>query len=369
MRIKKWIFRMIAVCLVLALLSGLQLLLMPKYMSEIPEGALIAEYYQEKSGHDVIFIGDCEVYENFSPITLWREYGMTSYISGSAQQLIWQSYYLMEEILRYEKPKVFVFNVLSMKYNEPQSEPYNRLNLDGMRLGWPKLRAVQASMLDNESMLSYIFPLLRYHARWSELKAEDFRYLLHRDKKSHNGFLMRADVRPVTTVPTGRKLADYQFGANSYHYLDKMVELCAKNDIKLVLIKAPSLYPYWYEEWDQQMVDYAARHNLQYINFLDTIDEAGLDFNVDTYDAGLHLNLTGAEKMAHYFGQILQTRYQLPDHRNDPALQAIWAEKTAFYDNMRAQQLTELATFGYLKSFGGRKDAAQNTNQGGLDNP
>ena len=41
----------------------------------IVEGAMIAEYYDEEKDHDVVFIGDCEIYENFSPITLWEEYG------------------------------------------------------------------------------------------------------------------------------------------------------------------------------------------------------------------------------------------------------------------------------------------------------
>ena len=53
---------------------------------------MIAEYYQEEKNHDVIFVGDCELYENISPQVLWDEYGINSYIRGSAQQLIWQSY-------------------------------------------------------------------------------------------------------------------------------------------------------------------------------------------------------------------------------------------------------------------------------------
>ena len=89
---KKLIFTGVLWCVILAVaLWLLNALFMPKYMSEIPEGALIAEYYNETADHDVVFIGDCEVYENFSPDTLWQEYGITSYIRGSAQQLIWQS--------------------------------------------------------------------------------------------------------------------------------------------------------------------------------------------------------------------------------------------------------------------------------------
>ena len=67
----------------------------PKYMTGVLEGAMTREYYDEQNAHDVIFVGDCEVYENFSPVTMWEEKGITSYIRGSAQQRIWQSYYLL----------------------------------------------------------------------------------------------------------------------------------------------------------------------------------------------------------------------------------------------------------------------------------
>ena len=127
----------------------LQKLLVPKYVTAIVEGSLIEEYYHEETDHDVVFIGDCEVYENISPITLWEKYGITSFIRGGAQQLIWQSYYLLEETLKYEKPKVVVFNVLAMKYDELEGS-YNRLNLDGMKL-MEKIKAVKASMMDDEN--------------------------------------------------------------------------------------------------------------------------------------------------------------------------------------------------------------------------
>ena len=72
---KKWIGCVAIVLVTVLLLGFLQALVQPKYMSQSPEGALIAEYYNEKSAHDVIFIGDCEVYEGFTPPTLWEEYG------------------------------------------------------------------------------------------------------------------------------------------------------------------------------------------------------------------------------------------------------------------------------------------------------
>jgi hypothetical protein len=350
--IKKLLINITLIFLALIFLLLLQKLLMPKYMTSIHEGNMIEEYYDEVKNHDVIFIGDCEVFSNISPITLWEKYGITSYIRGSAQQLLWHSYYLLEDTLSYEKPKVVIFNVLAMKYNIPQKEAYNRLTLDGMKLSKTKMDAINASMMEDEAFITYLFPILRYHSRWNELTGEDFKYLLHKDTVSHNGFLMRIDVKPVTVVPKGKKIADYQFGDNSYDYLDRITKLCKENDIELVLIKSPSVYPYWYDEWDEQMVQYARENGLSYINFLEVVDEIGIDYSKDTYDGGLHLNLDGAEKFTNYFGKILSNTYSLPDHRKDADLIKIWEEKVKFYYDMEEDQQKELGEYGYLKSYG-----------------
>lgn len=333
---------LISAAVIILALYFLQRLLMPKYMSGVVEGAMVSEYYGEKKDHDVIFIGDCELYENISPMILWEEYGINSYIRGTAQQLMWQSYYLMEETFQYEKPDVVVFNVLAMQYNEPQRETYNRMTLDGMKWSKSKVDSIQASMTEEESFLDYVFPLLRYHSRWSELTGEDIQYFWTKDLVTHNGYYMRLDVLPAENVPKGRVLADYTFGENAYAYLDKMVSLCEENDVELVLVKAPSLYPYWYQEWEEQMEDYAREHDLKYYNFLEVTDEIGLDFNTDTYDAGLHLNLSGAEKMSSYFGKILTEECGLESRRGEEALEAAWKEKRRAYDDEIVRQYEAL---------------------------
>lgn len=340
----KWIA--VAV-LTLGSLFLLQRLLEPKYVEDVVEGALIAEYYEEEKDsdvreHDVVFIGDCEVYENFSPAVLWQEYGINSYIRGSAQQLIWQSYYLLEDTLRYETPKVIVFNVLSLKYNEPQKEAYNRMTLEGMKWSLSKVKSIQASMTDSEHFLDYVFPILRYHSRWSDLDKEDVEYLFRSRRVSHNGYYMRVDVKPAENVPAGQPLADYSFGENAMSYLDKMTELCEEKGIQLVLIKAPSLYPYWYDEWEEQVEAYAEEHGLLYVNFLELTEEAGIDFSQDTYDAGLHMNLSGAEKLSRYFGQILTEETAVTDRRDEPALCEAWEKKLAEYELDKEEQYREL---------------------------
>lgn len=328
---KKIVFAIVVIGSFVGSFWFFQRLLMPKYMGNVVDGALIAEYYQEKSPHEVIFIGDCEVYENISPIILWEEYGITSYIRGSAQQLIWQSYYLLEETLKIEKPKVVVWNVLAMQYDKPQKEAYNRMTLDGMKWSISKWNSIQASMLPEESIIEYLFPLLRYHSRFRELTKEDITYLFYKDKISHNGYYMRTEIKPATTEPTKRKLADYQFGSTAYEYLDKITKLCKENNITFILMKAPSIYPVWHKEWEEQIERYAQEHELLYLNFLELFDETGIDLQTDTYDAGLHLNVYGAEKLAKYFGKVLSEFPEITDYRNNEEISKIWEEKTIFY--------------------------------------
>ncbi|MBR1392972.1 MAG: hypothetical protein IJ561_08885 [Ruminococcus sp.] len=349
----KKFYLVITLCFILfwcAVLLLLEKLLVPKYQSGIIEGSMIEEYYKDDTQHDVVMIGDCEVYENISTVELWKQYGITSYIRGSAQQLSWQSYYLLEDTLRKETPKVVVFNVLSLKYNEPQSEAYNRMTIDGMEWSGAKTGAIKASMTEDEKFADYLFPFLRYHSRWSELEEDDFKHILSKDNVTFNGYYMRADVRPEDEFPEPMPLTDYTLGSNAMSYLEKMKELCKDKGIRLVLVKAPTLYPHWYDQWDEQIEKYADENGLSYINFIGLRDEIGLDMSEDTYDAGLHLNVFGAEKLADYFGKWLVDNCGLADHRGESKYAEHYDKLSEKYDTEKNDQLQEIEEKGKLLS-------------------
>ena len=314
------------------LLSFFTQLLQPKYMEDLVEGSMISQYYREYGDHDVIFIGDCEVYANFTPMEMYRHNGITAYIRGTSQQLIWQSYYILEETFRYEIPKVVVYNVNAMRYSEPVNEAFNRLTIDQMKWSPQKVDIIRASMMEKEDFWSYVFPILRYHSRFDELTGEDITYLLKTRDNTWNGHLVNQEINPVGTLPAKRMLPDYRFGDICYDYLDKMRQLCEENGVELILIKAPSLYPYWYEEYDAQIQDYADRHGLAYYNFLNDAESMGIDYQTDTYDGGLHLNLNGAVKMSHWFADILAEKHGMEDHCQDGALAPVYNEKLRLYD-------------------------------------
>ena len=328
-------------CIVfLGALAALTRLVAPKYHDALIEGHITGEYYDEPSRHDVLFVGDCEVFEHFSPVTLYNEYGITSFIRGGAQQLVWHSYYLLEDALQTETPQVVVYNVLALKYGEPQKEAYNRLALDGMRWGRAKIGAVKASMTEGEDFMSYVFPLLRYHDRIDKLTAEDFRYWFSDGEPvSLKGYVMHTGIDPATEVPT--EPYEKQLPASSMAWLEKMAALCEEHGIALVLIKSPSIYPQWYPEWDAEIETFAKSRGLRYDNMIAESDAIGIDLKTDTYDQGQHLNVYGAEKLSIWFGKELQKQFGLRDRRGDAALDREYAQLTERYEAEKQRLITE----------------------------
>jgi len=299
------------------LLWLLQALLVPKYMSFPYDGALVREYYDSQPEHDVIFLGDCEFYEAINPAVIYSEYGIPTYVRGSSQQLIWDSYCYLLETLEYETPKVVVFNAVEMKIGEVQREEYTRLTLDGLKLSKYKLMAAKLSLTEGESLLSYVFPILRYHSRWSSLTSEDFKYMFYRDTVAYNGYMFMSGIKAKTSTASAPPLLNTDFPEVCWKYLDLMRETCEEKGIEFVIFKAPTdtwHYP-WYEEWDARMKEYSEKYNVPYINSIALADEIGTDWSTDSYDGGDHLNYIGAEKISLYLGKWLSGKYGLTDKR------------------------------------------------------
>lgn len=306
------IFLIVLVFFLLVIIFGKLVSL--KYINLYPEGSFISDYYKEENNHDVIFLGDCEAYTSFSPIVMYKGKGITSFVRGNSQQIIGQSYYVLRETLEYEIPKVVVLSVGGMRYNRGIKEEYNRLLLDKMRWSKEKIELIKYSMMKEENIFSYIFPLLRYHGRISELTKDDIDYLFKDEIVSHNGFIINKNIKPLETLPNKKVLDNYSFSDENISYLNKIVDLCNQNNIKLILVKAPTMYPYWYDEYENYIKDFATYNNLDYYNLINYIDDIGIDYQYDTYDGGTHLNLTGAEKLSIFFANVLSEKYNLPNH-------------------------------------------------------
>lgn len=327
----KGIIKFIAAVLVaIVLLEVLGLIFSPKYLKENQEGCIIAEFYREKTDLDVVFFGTSTSYCSIAPPYLWHKFGFTSYTRACDSETMWQTYYLLRDTVRHNKPDVVVCDMSAIKFGEGfVDEPANRKIMDGMKLSFDKFACVEASMHEDESLASYLFSIFRFHSRWDELTLDDLYYAFHKPEVTHDGYLLYYEK--VAEEGDGHLDKEYMaIPDKTKDYLVRIIEYCEEEGITLMLVKSPT-YGNWFESYDKEIGEIASAYGVEYTNFDYYKDDIGLERSEDYNDGHSHLNAYGAEKYCDYLGRHIKERVDIPDHGDDPAYGEVWDAKYARY--------------------------------------
>ena len=292
------------------------------YTEEWSSANTFKDFYElDKNTVDVLFMGSSHAVTALNPQVIYDRYGITSYNLSSMMQSMVVTYYWLKEALKYQSPKVVVLETYMLhKYPHAEVNDLNsaegalRQAMDNMKLSPLKWEAANAiEKIDpTQSGLSYVLLNIRYHSRWTFLTESDFtekEMINHGAIKGfsvcdggigdyNNLYVPFKDAEAMTTE------AEDMFGASG-EYLDKIVELCEKKGIRLVLTKIPSLEPM---ERYKSTKEYAEEHDIPFYDFNEERLYNEIGYN-SAEDQLHHLNHTGAEKISDYFGNLLVTEY------------------------------------------------------------
>lgn len=297
---------------------------------------------------DVMIFGASESFYGVSPLTMYENNGIASYVRGSANQPVYLMYYTILDSLRTQSPEVIVLECGPMfkAFNPADGDEWlTRRGMDYMELSPVKLEAIWNLPIQgsDQSKLSYIFPLLRYHSRWSELDQYDFEYF---DWEAHNEFkgqypgissyevtlpddYLAVPTDGVETIPEDTMV-----------YIQKIIDLCKERDIRLVITKVPTAG--WTYEKHNAIQNIADENNLIFIdyNLPEIFDEIGIDTKKDFHYNEWHLGLRGADKVSVYLGDLLDDSFDLPDRRKDPGYSS-WNDDLEVYRDLKKSNKIE----------------------------
>lgn len=171
---------------------------------------------------------------------------------------------------------------------------------------------------DGDSVLSYVFPMIKYHDRWKELTEEDF--VFHEeDSLVYRGNVMKSGVKPVPyekVIIDNDALRDIEMEAEQLEYFEKILSYCKENGWDVVLFKTPKTS--WSLSKSEGVKALAEQYGVPFLdfNYDKLMKEIKFDPMRDLRDAD-HPNLRGAEKISDYLGKYLQENYDLKDYRQD----------------------------------------------------
>ncbi len=263
---------------------------------------------------DVAIIGDSLSYSSFSPMEMWNQKGISSYVCGQSGQKIEETYSMLETVFQAQSPKVVVLETDVLFRGD------NQLSISSLKDSL------------NEFMNQH-FSILRCHDIWKSYITGK-RY----PDESYKGFIFRCVVTPYKygeyMIETDQKATIPEEVLN---YMEKIQNLCSKNNAKLLLVSAPSPVNYDYSKHNA-IAAYAEENNLAYLDLNLQQTELGVDWTTDSIDAGDHLNLFGALKVSKYMGDYLKAEYKLTDHRNEKKYTS-WNTSLTEYTEKRDEHL------------------------------
>ncbi|MDX9697155.1 MAG: hypothetical protein RBT49_15295 [Bacteroidales bacterium] len=294
-------------------------------------------YKQPKNSIDVLFLGTSTTLHAFSPLLLWDEYGFTSYNRATDVQLPIVTYYYLMESLKYQQPKVVVIDPrwLFFNYEVDDHEAWLRFAVDMMDISLTKVKLINEVMKSskNQSFVSYLFPLLRYHSRWNELTRLDF------EEKSHIKYDFLRGYSPFKNTCLCEWPANFmepsqtiaELNPQAEYYFKKIIDLCAEEKIEIVFVTVPKLMNWDYSKY-LAMQNYSKENNIKYLDFNTTelIEVINLDPLNDFQDR-YHLNNNGAIKISKHIGEYLSNMYNLPNKENKPEYKNWNADLFHFY--------------------------------------
>lgn len=284
--------------ILLAILAGLsgqitELLKKDDALMQSRNKSIVRIGKEPKETIDVLVVGDSESYTFFSPMKLWNDQGIASYVCGQSGQKIQETYYMLKTAFESQTPKLVILetNVIFRA-----------------QTGAAGLREAVVEMGN------YYFPIFRFHDIWKPLLMGT-QYV----EESYKGFVIRDGVYAYKGGTYMAKTQEREeISGLVQDYMRQMIDLCEEHGARLLLASAPSPVNYNYKKHNA-LKDYAKEQGLEYLDLNLKTRKLSIDWERDTLDAGDHLNLSGAHKVTKYLGEYLKAKYELPDRRDSTA--------------------------------------------------
>ena len=295
---------------------------------------------------DILILGSSHAQYSMNPAVFYEETGYYAYVLGSGCQPMTMSYYMLEEALKTQKPEVLILDVFTMM---PAQEV---CYMDGMfyraieqMRGSTRMEA--ADNIDNKDLINeYKYDLLMNHRNWSR---NDFNFE-STDDLSLNENMGYVAQQPKTyefihLVPFERGNTTVELRNKDVNALDKIIDLCESNDIRLILMKAAIDIDQENYDYLQAIWDYADYYNIEHIDFLELAEDIGfvLGMHGDTW----HNNTWGAQICSKYMANYIMENSYIKYHTYNDVLENLCinlSETTAswlFDKNVDIYQLLE----------------------------
>src|SRR5690554_1164748 len=282
----------------------------------------------KESNIDVLIFGSSRAYRTFNPFVIDYYSNTLSFNLGSDALSVPFTSLVLEQSLKYNKPKLVIFEIHANTIKYPNTEEAKGFQLRALDfvndLSIGKFKQTNKAYNFKEFMSVYS-PLFRNHAKWYEVDFLNLSRTVEIKEHFHRGFFGTEmeisqtdkekfkDFKSVTPkrVQKGKIIKE-----DEIKEVERFVTIAKKNGIEVLIVSAPSLRtPFENNVFFDELSGICKLLGINYLNFNDHFSEMDLQLN-DFQDPG-HLNIFGSSKASIYLADFINKNYKLSDRTTE----------------------------------------------------
>ncbi len=282
-------------------------------------------YAEKRNTLDAVVIGSSPVYPAIATPMLYGEQGIALYPLSSNMQRPVAGLYLTREVLKYQKPRLFIYEVRMYTAEDEAllgNLAHTREVTDNLRYSVNRLRTIRAMVEEPSERRDFYIDIFKYHSNWKTLvlpsQLRTWRYAYPEKLK---GFGVYDEVGPAegSLEPQGDDRLPIP-GEQEEALRALITFLRGEGQEALFLVVPHTTRTEQTDAMYRYMEDLVTAEGFRFLNMNGLAEsEFGFDAATDFRDYGNHLNAVGARKLTAWFGAWLKEHYTLPDHRGDAA--------------------------------------------------
>lgn len=267
---------------------------------------------------DIVALGNSNMYSALCPLKLWDEQGYTSTIIASPRQTAAITSTLLEDVLKTQSPKIVILEA-DMFYEGVELDE-NIVDESTSKKRLPVIPYITDDKITTD--IQNRFTVFLLHDQWKNMIANPAN--IGDDAMFNHGYFFNDEIKETSANdkmnPT--QLID-ALPDEAVLYMNKIIDICDKENIKLMLINSPSLNTWSYARHNA-VEQFAKENNIDYLDF-NTLDDYTVEYDKEFRDKGIHVNYYGSSKITAYVGNYIADNYkELIDDKRENAEFLYW---------------------------------------------
>ncbi len=287
-------------------------------------------YAQKKQSVDLLFFGNSHLGNGLDGALLNSKNKINAYTLYSSGQTIPQTYYNIKEALKYQTPELIVIETFSITGDSiyflgPESIAESELPL---RIKHQSFDSKKFSVLKIEEFndlytptdfFDIWFPYIKNHANWNDF--EEIKSNLN-VKGLENYFGTSNSIWPLNKSmaakykTTNFNIGNFNIAERQRRYLDEIVKLAKRNNIKILLLTMPYYNVFRdkieYSSINKAISTYATSREIDFLDLNQVFPDLEYHyFSKEDIGHNQHLNYKGAIKITNYLSKYLNENYRI----------------------------------------------------------